>query len=76
MNTLFFLTNFLNTFRGPGHPDKIPGHPKFLPLKPKEDKLSRDGMNFSTPTWKTPTPPGGLRTQEVNLCALFSLPKP
>ena len=22
--------------------------------------------------WKTPTPPGGLRTQKVNLCALFS----
>ena len=28
--------------------------------------------------WKTPTPPGGLRTQKLNLCALFSclnLPK-
>ena len=29
-------------------PAQFPGHPRFLPSKPKEDKLSRAGMNFST----------------------------
>ena len=69
MNTNFFRTNFLNTPKGSG--TKFPGHPRFLTSKPKEDKLSREGTNFSI-TWKTSTPPGGLWTQKVNLCALFS----
>ena len=33
--------------RGPGHPGKIPGTSRFLSSKPKEDKLSREGTNFS-----------------------------
>ena len=55
-------------------PAKFPGHPRFLSSKPKEDKLSREGTNFPF-AWKTPTPPGSLWTQKVNLCALFSCPK-
>ena len=62
MNTPFLHKLFL------GHPCKIPETSRFLPSKLKEDKLSREGTNFSTPTpfaWKTPTPPGGLRTHMI-----------
>ena len=31
-------------------PARFPEHPSFPPSKPKEDKLSREGTNFSTPT--------------------------
>ena len=73
MRTNFFYTNFLNTPRGPGHPGKIPGTSQILLFEPKEDKLSREGANFSATTPSRgrpppPTPPGGLRTQKVDLC--------
>ena len=73
MRTNFFCTNFLNTARGPGHPGQNSGIWDVLPSKPKEDKLSREGTKFSatTPSRGRP-PPGGLRTQKVNLCAPFS----
>ena len=40
-------------------PAKSPGHPRFLPPKkrPKEDKLSREGTNFSTTTPLRGRPP-------------------
>ena len=56
-------------------PAKFPGHPRFLPSKPKEDKLSREGTNFSTPTpsgGRPPPQPAVSGPKKVNLCALFS----
>ena len=69
----FFLQRLFEHPRGSGHPCKIPGTYQ-VPSKPKEDKLSREGTNFRPPpfAWKTPTPPGSLRTPKVNLCVLFS----
>ena len=77
IRTNFFCTNFLNTpmARVQDIPANSPAHPRFLSSKPNEDKLSRERTNFFGHhpfEWKTPTPPGGLRTQKVNLCALFS----
>ena len=46
----FLCTNFLNTTRGPDIPAKFSRHPKFNPSKPRENELSREGTNFSTPT--------------------------
>ena len=42
---------------------------------PRKTNFRGRARSFQPPTpfaWKTPTPPGGLRTQKVNLCALFS----
>ena len=47
----FFWTS---TPKGPGHPGKLPGLP---PSKPKQNKLSREGTNFSTPTPSCGRPP-------------------
>ena len=75
MRTKFFCTNFLNTARGPGHPGKIPGTSR-IPLFETQGKQSFEGghevFGHHPFAWKTPTPPGGLRTQKLNLCALFS----
>ena len=75
MHTKFFCTNFLNTARGPGHPGKIPGTSR-IPLFETQGKQSFEGghevFGHHPFAWKTPTPPGGLRTQKLNLCALFS----
>ena len=38
-------------------PAKFPGHPRFFPSKPKENKLSRKGTNFSTTTPSRGRPP-------------------
>ena len=38
-------------------PAKFPGYPRFLSSKPKEDKLSREGTKFSTPTPSRGRPP-------------------
>ena len=54
-------------------PAKLRGHPRFLSSKPREDKLSREGANHHPFAWKTPTPPGGLRTPKVTFCAFFFL---
>ena len=65
----------LNTPRGPGHPGKIPGTSR-IPLFETQGRQSFEGghevFGHHPFAWKTPTPPGGLRTQKLNLCALFS----
>ena len=75
MRTKFFCTNFLNIARGPGHPGKIPGTSR-IPLFETQGRQSFEGghevFGHHPFAWKTPTPPGGLRTQKLNLCALFS----
>ena len=75
MRTKFFCTNFLNTRRGPGHPGKIPGTSR-IPLFETQGRQSFEGghevFGHHPFAWKTPTPPGGLRTPKLNLCALFS----
>ena len=75
MRTNFFCTNFLNTRRGPGHPGKIPGTSQ-IPLLETQGRQTFEGehelFGHHPFAWKNPTPPGGLRTQKVNLCALFS----
>ena len=75
MRTNFFCTNFLNTPRGPGHPCKSPGTSQ-IPLFEAQGRQTFEGeqqvFGHHPFAWKTPTPLGGLRTQKVNLCALFS----
>ena len=75
MRTNFFCTNFLNTARGPGHPGRIPGTSR-IPLFETQGRQSFDGghevFGHHPFAWKTPTPPGGLRTQKLNLFAPFS----
>ena len=75
MRTNFFCTNFLNTPRGPGHPGKIPGTSQ-SPLFETQGRQTFEGVHevfgHHPFEWKTPTPPGGLQTQKVYLCALFS----
>ena len=75
MRTKFFCTNFLNTAKGPGHPGKIPGTSR-IPLFETQGRQSFEGghevFGHHPFAWKTPTPPGGLRTQKLNLCALCS----
>ena len=75
IRTNFFGINFLNTPRGPGHPGKIPGTSQ-IPLFETQGRQTFEGehelFGHHPFAWKTPTPPGGLRTQKVNLCALFS----
>ena len=74
MRTNFFCTNFLNTPKGPGHPGKISGTSQ-IPLFETQGRQTFEGghelFGHRPFAWKTPTPPGGLRTQKVNLCVLF-----
>ena len=75
MRTNFFCTNFSNTARGPGHPGKNPGTSQIPFFETQGRQSFEGGHEVFDPhpfAWKTPTPPGGLRTQKVNLCALFS----
>ena len=75
MRTNFFCTNFLNTPRGPGHPGKIPRTSQTPLFETQGRPTFEGGHELFDPhpfAWKTPTPPGGLRTQKVNLSALFS----
>ena len=75
MLTNFFCTNFLKTPRAPRHPGKIPGTSQ-IPLFETQGRqtFEREHELFDHHpfTWKTPTPPGGHRTQKANLCAPFS----
>ena len=75
MNTNFVCTNFLNTARGPGHPGKISGTSQ-IPLFETQGRQTFEGghelFGHHPFAWKNPTPPGGLRTQKLNLRALFS----
>ena len=54
-------TCFAQTFRTPPGvrdiPAKFLGHPRFLSSKPKENKLSREGTNFSATTPSRGRPP-------------------
>ena len=50
-------TKCMNTPRVRDIPAKFLGHPKFLSSKPKEDKLSREGTDFSTTTPSCGRPP-------------------
>ena len=75
MRTNFFCTSFLNAPRGPGHPGKIPGTSQ-IPLFETQGRQTFEGehelFGHDPFAWKTPTSPGGLWTQKVHLCALFS----
>ena len=75
MRTNFFCTNFLNTRSLPGHPGKIPGTSQ-IPLFETQGRQSFEGehevFDHHPFPWKTPTPPGGLQTEKVSLCALLS----
>ena len=60
--------------RGPGHPAKIPGTSQVPSLETQGRQTFEGGHELFDPhpfAWKTPTPPDGLRTQKVDLCALF-----
>ena len=74
MRTNFLSTNFWNTPRGPGYPGKIPGTSQ-IPLFETQGRQTFEGehevFGHHPFVWKTPTPPGGLRTQKLNLCAFF-----
>ena len=50
-------------------PAKFPGHPRFLPFKSKEDKLSREGTNFSATTRSSgrPHPTGQHRVVQISV---------
>ena len=75
MRTKFFCTTFLNTPRRPGHPGKNPGTSQIPRLETQGRQTFEGGhevFGHHPFEWKTPTPPGGLRTQKVYLCALFS----
>ena len=75
MRTNVFCTNFLNTARGPGHPGKNPGTSQIPPFETQGRQTFEGGhevFGYHPFAQKIPTPPGGLRTQKVNLCALFS----
>ena len=72
MHTNFFCTNFLNTPRGPGHPGKIPGTSQIPLFETQGRQTFEGGHELFDPHGRPPTPPGGLRTQKVNLCALLS----
>ena len=66
----------MNTSRGPGHPGKTPRTSQVPPFETQGRQTFEGGQELFDPhpfAWKAPTPPGGLRTQKVNLCALFSL---
>ena len=74
----FFCTSFSNTAKGPGHPGKIPGTSQMMiPLfeKPKEDKLSREGTNFSatTPSRGRPPPHRAVSGPKKLIFVLFFL---
>ena len=75
MRPNFLRTNSLNTPRGPGHPGEIPGTSQ-IPLFETQGRQTFEGehevFGHHPFAWKSPTPPGCLRTQKVNLCALLS----
>ena len=78
MRANFCCTNFLNTPRGPGHPGKNPGTSQIPLFETQGRQTFEGGHELFDPHpfgWKTPSPPGALRTKKVNLCALFFLPE-
>ena len=79
MNTNSFCTNFLNTPTVPGYPGKMSGTSQVPSFETQGKQTFEGGRElFDHPLLrveKIPTPPGSLRTQKVNLCALFSCPR-
>ena len=77
MRTNFFCTNFLKHPQGSGtsrQKKKSRDIPDSSLRNPRKTNFRGRAWSFSATTpsqWKTPTPPGGLRTQKVYLCALF-----
>ena len=74
MHTNFFCTNCLNTPRGPGHPCKIPGTSQIPLFKLQGRQTSEGGRELCDPHpfgWKTPSPPGALRTQKELIFVLL-----
>ena len=71
----FSALTFLNTPQGSGTSGKIPGTSQ-IPLFETQGRRTFEGghelFGHHPFRWRTPTPPGGLRTQKVNLCALSS----
>ena len=73
-------TFFAQTFRTPpgvrDTPAKFSGHPGFLPSKPKEDKLLREGTNFSAtaPSRGRPPPHWAVSGPKEVIFVLFFLP--
>ena len=57
-------------------PANFPGHPRFLSSKPMEEKLSKEGTNFSVTHSRGRPPPHRAvsRPKKVYLCALFFFP--
>ena len=55
-------------------PVKLPGHPRLLSSKPKEDKFSREGTNFSatTPSRGRPPPHRAVSGPKKLISVLFS----
>ena len=75
MRTNFFLHKLLDHPQGPGHPSKFSGRPRFLSSKRKEDKLSREGTNFSatTPSRGRPQPHWAVSGPKKLIFVLFFL---
>ena len=76
MRTNFLSTNCLNTPKGPGHPGEIPGTSQVPPYESQRRQTFEGEHEVFDPhpfAWKTPTPPGGLRTQKVIISVLFFL---
>ena len=71
----FFAQTFWTPPRVRDIPAKIPGHPRFLTSKPKEDKLSREGTNFSatTPLRGRPPPHRAVSGPKKLIFVLFFL---
>ena len=69
----FFAQTFSTPLGVRDIPAKFPGHPRFL-FETQGRQTFEGGHELFRHhpfVWKNPTRPGGLRTQEVNLCALF-----
>ena len=75
MRTKFFLHKLFEHRQGSGisrqNSRDIPDSSLRNPRKTKFRGRARS-FGHHPFEWKTPTPPGGLRTQKLNLCALFS----
>ena len=82
MRTKFFLHKLFEHRQGSGTsrqnsrdiPDSSLRNPRSLGQGRQSFEGGHEVFGHHPFAWKTPTPPGGLRTQELNLCALFFLP--
>ena len=72
---IFFAQTFWTPPKVRDIPTKFPGHPRFLYSKPKEDKLSREGTNFSatTPSLGRPPPHRAVSGPKKLIFVLISL---